>query len=111
MRAKAVVPREQANRDIDDVIAYYMKEGAESAAFGFIDELESAYIHISRNPGTGSTRYAIELDLPGLRFWSLTRFSYLVLYFEQTDCIDVWRVLHGHRHIPAWMQEPASGGP
>lgn len=108
MKAKTVVPREQANRDIDDAIAYYLREGAESAALSFIDELESAYIHISRHPGTGSTRYASELDLPGLRFWPLTRFPHLVFYFERSDCIDVWRVLHGQRDIPAWMQTSAT---
>ena len=29
MKAKAVVPREQANRDVDEAIAYYLKEGGE----------------------------------------------------------------------------------
>ncbi len=109
MKAKPVVPREQANRDIDDAIAYYLKEGAESAAMSFIDELERAYIHISRNPATGSTRYAHELNLPGLRSWPLTRFSHLVFYFEQSDCVDVWRVLYAQRDIPAWMQESEIG--
>ncbi|NDZ14888.1 plasmid stabilization protein [Variovorax sp. WS11] len=104
MKAKTVVPREEANRDIDDAIAYYLGEGTESAALGLIDELERAYVHISRHPGTGSTRYAHELDLPGLRCWPLTRFPHLVFYFERSDCIDVWRVLHGRRDIPAWMQ-------
>ena len=104
MKAKRVVPRQQANRDIDDVIAYYLEEGAEAAALGFIDALESAYLHIGRNPGTGSTRYAHELELPGLRSWPLTRFPHLVFYFEQPDFIDVWRVLHGQRDLPAWMQ-------
>ena len=104
MKAKTVVPREQANRDVDDAIAFYLGEDAESAALSFIDELEGAYIHISRHRGTGSTRYAHELNLPGLRFWPLARFPHLVFYFEQPDCIDVWRVLHGQRDIPAWMQ-------
>jgi toxin ParE1/3/4 len=29
-----------------------------------------------------------------------------VFYREQPDHIDVWRVLHAQRDIPAWMQEP-----
>jgi toxin ParE1/3/4 len=29
-----------------------------------------------------------------------------VFYVERHDHIDVWRVLHGQRDIPAWMQEP-----
>jgi toxin ParE1/3/4 len=106
---KTVVPRERASQDVEGVIVYYLGEGAESAALGFIDALEGAYIHISRHPGTGSTRYAHALNLPGLCFWPLTKFPCLVFYFEQTDCIDVWRVLHGQRDIPTWMQAPEIG--
>lgn len=56
MKAKAVVPREQANRDVDDAIAHYLGERAAQAALGFIDALEQAYAHIGRHPGTGSPR-------------------------------------------------------
>ena len=106
MKAKAVVPREQANRDVDEAIAYYLDEAAEQAAQGFIDALEQAYAHIGRHPGTGSPRYAHELNLLGLRVWPLTRYPHLVFYVERPDHIDVWRVLHGQRDIPAWMQAP-----
>lgn len=94
-----------AEHDIDEIISYYLKESAEQAAYGFIDALEVAYAHISRNPATGSPRYANALSLPGLRFWPLTRYPYLVFYAERVDHIDVWRVLHSHRDIPAWMAE------
>ncbi|MBU6440076.1 MAG: type II toxin-antitoxin system RelE/ParE family toxin [Betaproteobacteria bacterium] len=50
-------------------------------------------------------RYAHELNLPGLRSWSLTRYPYLVFYVEQPDHVDVWRVLHGQRDISAWLHE------
>ena len=106
MKHKPVIPREQANRDVGDAVAYYLNEAAESVALGFIDALEQAYAHIARHPGTGSPRYAHELNLPGLRTWSLTRYPYLVFYLERPDRIDVWRVLHGQRDIPVWMQEP-----
>lgn len=104
MNAKAVVPREQANRDVDEAIAYYLGEGAQRAALGFIAALEQAYAHISRHPGTGSPHWGHELHLPGLRAWPLSRYPHLVFYIEQADRIDVWRVLHSQRDIPAWMQ-------
>jgi toxin ParE1/3/4 len=69
-----------------------------------IDTLEKAYTHISRHPATGSQRYAHDLNLPGLRFWPLTRYPHSVFYIEKADHIDVWRVLHGQRDIPAWLQ-------
>lgn len=106
MSAKPVVAREQARRDVDEIIAQYLNEGAERAASGFVDALERAYAHISRHPATGSPRHAQALDLPGLRFWPLTRYPQLVFYVERVDHIDVWRVLHAQRDIPAWMREP-----
>lgn len=106
MKAKVVIPREQANRDVDAAIAYYLAEAAQTVALGFIDALEQAYSHVGRHPATGSSRYAHELRLPGLRSWPLSRYPYVVFYVEHQDYIDVWRVLHGQRDIPAWMQEP-----
>ncbi|MNQ47070.1 Plasmid stabilization system protein [compost metagenome] len=105
MKAKPIIPRARANQDIDDAVSYYLSEAAEQAALGFIDALERAYKHISRHPESGSSRYAHELDLPGLRSWGLKRYPYLVFYIEREDHIDVWRVLHGMRDIPAWMQD------
>jgi toxin ParE1/3/4 len=106
VKAKPIVPREQANRDVDDAIKHYLSEGSEPAALGFIDALERGYAHIGRHPATGSPRYALELNLPGVRSWPLTRYPYLVFYVERPDHVDVWRVLHAQRDIPAWMQEP-----
>lgn len=104
---KAVVPRELAKQDADEAIVYYLSENSPEAALGFIDALERAYSPISRHPGTGSSRYAHELNLPGLRFWPLQKYPHLVFYVERDDHVDVWRVLHGERDIPAWMREPS----
>jgi toxin ParE1/3/4 len=106
VKAKPVVPREQARQDVEDALTYYIAEDAEAAALGFIEALEQAYAHIGRHPATGSPRYAHELNLPGLRSWPLTRYPYLVFYVERADHVDVWRVLQGQRDIPAWMQDP-----
>jgi toxin ParE1/3/4 len=106
VKSKPIIPRELANQDVEEAIAHYLGEDAEQAALGFIDSLEQAYAHISRHPASGSPRYAHELNLPGLRFWPLTRYPHLVFYTEHSDHIDVWRVLHGQRDIPAWMHQP-----
>lgn len=101
---KPVLPRNRADRDVDDAIDYYLREGSEKAALGFIGALRQAYLQIGRHPQLGSPRYAHELDLPGLRHRALKRYPYLVFYVERENHIDVWRVLHGRRDIPAWMQ-------
>jgi len=104
--AKAVIPREQAERDVDEAIEYYLNENAPEAALGFIDALEQAYRQIGSHPDAGSSRYAGELNLPSLRFWRLKKYPHLIFYVERRTHIDVWRVLHGVRDIPAWMQDP-----
>ena len=75
------------------------------AALGFVDALEAAYDHICRAQATGSPRYAHELNLPGLRFWPCKRSPYLIFYMERADGVEVWRVLHGKRDIPHWIQD------
>ena len=104
MNVKPVIPREQANRDVDAIVEYYLSEGAARAALGFIDALEQTYAHISRHPATGSPRYAHELNLPGLRFRPLPRYPQLVFYIEHGVQVDVWRVLNGSNDIPAWLR-------
>jgi len=52
VKAKPVIARELANRDIDEAIADDLSEGAEQAASGFIDALQQAYAHIDRRPAT-----------------------------------------------------------
>lgn len=108
MKAKPVIPRALANRDVEDAIGYYLGEQAEQAALGLIDALEQAYTHISRHPGSGISRYAHELELPGLLCWPLKRYPYLVFYVDRGDHIDVWRVLHGVRDLPKWLAESPS---
>ena len=106
MTPKPVIPRERAEQDVDEAIDSYLSEDAPDAALGFIDALEQAYRHIGGHPDTGSSRYAGELNLPGLRFWRLKKYPHLVFYVERSNHIDVWRVLHGMRNIPSWMQDP-----
>ena len=106
MKAKPIVPRALALQDVDAAISHYASEGGAQLALGFIASLEAAFAHLGRQPASGSTRHAHELGLPGLRTWRLGRFPYLVFYVERADHVDVWRVLHGARDIPAWLQDP-----
>ena len=106
MSGKPVVLRERAQRDIDEALENYLTETGSAVALDFIDALEDTRRQIGAQPATGSPRYAHELDIPGLRFRTVKRFPYLVFYVEREADIDVWRVLHGARDIPAWMRQP-----
>ena len=106
MTAKPVVLRALARQDIEAAVDHYGAEAGERVALGFVAALEQALRHVARHPATGSPRYAHELDLPGLRTWRVKRHPHLIFYAERDDHIDVWRVLHGQRDIPAWLATP-----
>jgi toxin ParE1/3/4 len=73
-------------------------------ALSFIDALESAFRHLPVHAESGSPRYASELDLPGLRYWPLKQFPYLIFYNETDGVVDIWRTLHGKRDVPSTLQ-------
>ncbi len=105
MKRKSVILRQQAEQDVDDVISYYLSQTAGQAALGFIDAIERAYDHLASYPESGAPRHAHELNIPGIRFWPIQSYPYLIFYMDRADYVDVWRVLHAERDIPNWMQE------
>ena len=98
---KRIVPRKAAERDIDEVADYYADEADEDLAHDFVEAVREAYRAIGEHPGAGSPRYAELLGTEGLRNRKLHRFPYLIFYIERADHIDVWRILHAQRDIPA----------
>ena len=97
-----LVRRARADVDVIDALDPYLMESV-SAAEGFIAALERAYAHIQRAPATGSPRWAHALNIPGLRSWPCTPYPQLVFYVVQPERIEIWRLLHGNRDIPAWL--------
>ena len=100
-----VVPRRLATQDLRDAAAHYAEEVDADTVRRFIDAVEQAFTLIARQPGIGSPRYAVELDWPGLRTHPVQWFPYLIFYLERTNHLDVLRVLHAHRDIPASLQD------
>ncbi len=101
--AKRVFFRAAADFDIDAAFDHYQSVDGHFVAQGFADALAAATRHIALHPATGSPRHAQLLDIPGLRSWPLTRYPYLVFYFDLPDGIDVVRVLHGAMDLPEWL--------
>lgn len=101
-----VIPRRLATQDLRDAAAHYAGEVDSATALRFIDAVEQAFALIARQSAVGSPRYAVELDLAGLRALPVEHFPYLIFYLEHTDHIDVLRILHARRDIPTSLQDP-----
>lgn len=108
MRGKPVIPRERALTDIQEAVDFYLEEGGDGPALAFAEALEWGFVHVGRHPASGSLRFAHELAIPDLRAWPLGRFPYLLFYVEMSHHVDVWRVLHVRRDLPAWMSPAPS---
>lgn len=72
-------------------------------ALDVVESFESAILDLRNHPLIGSLRFAFELEIPDLRSWSLQRFPYVVFYVPDDETIDIWRVLHARRDIPAFL--------
>lgn len=97
--------RQLAIDDADAAFDYLLEEAPPGTASNFVDSLQQALDHLSQHPLTGSLRFAFELGIPELRSWPLNRFPYLVFYVGDDDHVDVWRILHAHRDIPASLAD------
>lgn len=101
--------REAALADVEAAVRWYAENAGDAVVDGFLAELDAAYAHIARHPGTGSPRWGHALVIEGLRAWRLSRFGHLIFYVEREDGVEIWRVLHGARDIPATLIEPDAG--
>jgi toxin ParE1/3/4 len=97
---KRALQRTLAQQDITQAFDYYLGAAGPATAVDFVNEIDVCVQRIERFPEAGSPRYADLLNIEGLRFAVVTRFPYLVFYFERPDYVDIVRVLHQHQDIP-----------
>lgn len=103
MVAKPVIVRALADLDIDAAFEHYLSTGGSEIGLRFAEEVAKAFAHISRHPGTGSPKYGRQLNIPGLRAWTLSRYPFIVFYLEMAEAVEVVRVLHGAMDLPEWL--------
>lgn len=83
----------QADEDLMDIWVYIAQDNPK-AADKLSDEIESKFILLAGQPYLGPARPDIA---PELRYFPVG--SYLILYREITDGIEVVRVIHGARRL------------
>ncbi len=96
-----VTPNAQA--DVLAALDHYLEDGGATVAARFVASLQQAYALLGRQPGLGSLRYATLAGIPSLRAWPLRPWPYLVFYLPQERQLDILRVLHTARDLPATL--------
>jgi toxin ParE1/3/4 len=99
--AKPVRLRRIASDDVVAAVEFYRGEAGATVAARFVDAFARVVVDIGRHPHQGSLRFSHELGIPELRAWPLARLPYVICYVEHDSDIDVWRLLHTRRDIPA----------
>ena len=107
---KVVELEARAARDIQTAVDYYATEAGSSVAHRFVSALDEAFELLGGHPLLASTRWAHEVGIPELRSWSLQHFPYVVFYVDGPSAVDIWRVLHASRDIPASLASYGGGG-
>jgi toxin ParE1/3/4 len=107
MTAGRIIVRHSARQDIRQARDFYLGEAGEPTAARFLDAIQAAFTRIAEFPGSGSTRYAHEVGLSGLRSYRLGAFPHLVFYVEREGRAEIWRVLYAQQDIPQSMKDSA----
>ena len=85
----------EAQQDLRDIRAYYLKEANARVARYVIREITSAFEFLAVTPGAGHSRS--DLTNEPMKFWQV--FSYLIVYDPATQPLGVARVLHARRDL------------
>jgi toxin ParE1/3/4 len=94
-----------ATADIEDLIEYFRREASSAVALRFIDNTERAFDQVLAIPGLGVLLGLDELPYEDIRRWHVDGFGRLmILYRPVADGVEVVRVLHTARDIPALLR-------
>ena len=95
----AVVTPEAA-RDIER-IADHISKDSPSAADRLLADIDRAIGFLAETPGAGHVR--LDLTSRSVRFWQVRR-TYLIVYRELPEAIEIVRVLHGNRDVATLLR-------
>ncbi|HEX4607134.1 MAG TPA: type II toxin-antitoxin system RelE/ParE family toxin [Urbifossiella sp.] len=97
---------EQATADLGDLVDHYLRNAGPATALRFIDQAERAFAQLLAMPKVGALLGLDELPYEDIRRWHVDGFPHLIsLYREVADGVEIIRVLHTSRDIPALFRE------
>jgi toxin ParE1/3/4 len=96
----------QVWRDLEE-IATRIGIDNPSASLRFLEAAEDGFHFLAENRRAGTEFDPPVPNLPGVRFWPVTRFhNYLIIYRPLLDGVEIVRVLHGARDLRRALTEP-----
>ena len=84
-----------AERDLDQIKAYLVKEAGIAIARKVLRDLRMGMQLLGTRPGAGHSREDLTDEL--LKFWPV--YSYLIIYDPARKPIEIVRVVHGARDV------------
>ncbi len=104
MSAK-ITRRPAARFDVLEAAAYIAKDNVE-AALRFADSVRETEELLAATPGIGTPRDFAWPGLAGMRSHGVRNFrNYIIFYIPRESGIEIVRVLHGARDLPALSGE------
>lgn len=98
---KRLLVRPLAKSDLDEQ-AKYIADDSLDAALRFLDAAESAFERLRESPKIGRRREFTHRELAGVRSWPVPGFEkHIIFYREETGHVEILRVLHAARDLPA----------
>lgn len=95
-----------ATADITELADYFLAKAGVAVALRFVDHAERAFDRLLANPGIGALVGLDELPYEDIRRWHIDGFgSLMILYREVADGVEIVRVLHTARDIPALLRD------
>lgn len=85
----------QADKDIEEIFRYTLKEYGKKQAVKYLSALKSLFIKLCKTPEIGRLRDELR---EGLR--SITNDQHIIFYSINENKILIVRVLHGNRDLP-----------
>lgn len=94
-----ILPR--ADRDIDDVVLYFVKQPSPRTAQRFLEAVDKTLQVLAQNPLVASAWDSPNPALHETRFWSVKGFPKYIVFFRicHGHVVEVMRVLHSARDL------------
>jgi len=101
-----IVVDPKADRDLDEQFLYIAQDSRE-AAIGFLVAAQATFEQLAAMPELGELQHFRQPNLADVRVWRVRGFeNYLIFYRPIERGVEIIRVLHGARDIPAILGGP-----